>query len=192
VDPEVRRTADGVEVSAVVPTVVGPVRKRLRVGCDEAVVELTYEFDWGVLPVGSLRLGHVTLVPRSFDRDSLYVACHNGGDAIERFPLVGSQVDHGRPVSALVSASGGLGVTGGVVEVGDAACALQVEVDKSCAALIGLVTYREVRGTFFCRLAFSAFELDETCRLGEQAQAPALVRFTLRGVHRAQESAVGL
>jgi hypothetical protein len=79
VEPEVRRTTDGVEVSAVVPTVVGPVRKRLRVGEHESVVELTYEFDWGVLPVGSLRLGHVTLVPRSFDRDSLYFACHNGG-----------------------------------------------------------------------------------------------------------------
>ena len=49
-DPEVRRTADGVEVSAVVPTAVGPVRKRLRVGHDEAVVELTHEFDWGALP----------------------------------------------------------------------------------------------------------------------------------------------
>jgi hypothetical protein len=190
VEPDVHQTDDGVDVSAVVPTVVGPLRKRLRVGHDEAVVELTYEFDWGVPPVGSLRLGHVTLIPTSFERDSLYFACHNGGDALERFPLAGSSVDHGQPVSALVSASAGLGITGGVVELGDRTCALRVEVDRSCAALIGLVTYREVRGTFFCRLAFSAFELDETCRLGEQAQAPAAVRVTLRGASLSANSSL--
>jgi hypothetical protein len=47
---------------------------------------------------------------------------------------------------------------------------------------MGLLTYREVRDTYFCRLAFSAFELDETWRLGEQPQAPSMARFTIWGV----------
>jgi hypothetical protein len=76
-----------------------------------------------------------------------------------------------------------------VVEIGDALHAVRVEVDKACSALIGLMTYREVRDTFFCRLAFSAFEMDETWRPGEQAQAPSLARFTIRGVHPGREGA---
>jgi hypothetical protein len=62
VDPEVRCTADGVEVSAVVPTAVRPIRKRLRVGHDGAG-RLTYGSTGRV--AGGCRLGHVTLVPTS-------------------------------------------------------------------------------------------------------------------------------
>lgn len=184
VEPVVHRSAKGVEVSAFVATALGAVRKRLRLVDGEPVVELIYEFDWNRLPAGSLRLGHLTLLPDAFDRDTLYYSCHNGGTTSDRFILAGSHIDHGRPVSSLVSATGGLGVTGGLVEIGDAMHAVQVEVDKACSALIGMMTYREVYGTYFCRLAFSAFELDETCRLGEQVQAPALVRFTVRGASR--------
>jgi hypothetical protein len=181
VEAEVHRTVDGVEVSAVVATALGPVHKRLRLFDGQPAVELTYEFEWEGLPVASFRLGFVTLLPDAFDRDTLYYSCHNGGDTSERFALSGTSIDHGRPVSSLVSASGGLGVTGGVVEIGDALHAVRIEVDQACSAVMGLLTYREVRDTFFCRLAFSAFELDETCRLGEQAQAPTLVRFAIRG-----------
>lgn len=185
VEPETRRTPDGIEIAAVIATPLGPVRKKLRLIDGEAAVELTYEFDWNGLPAASFRLGHVTLLPDSFDRGTLYYSCHNGGAASERFALAGSTIDHGRPVSSLVSASGGLGITDGVVEIGDANHAVRIEVDKSASAVIGLLTYREVRDTFFCRLAFSAFELDETWRLGEQPAAPALVRFTIRGARPA-------
>ena len=182
VEPEIRRTAGGVEVSAVVRTALGPVRKRLRLADREPAVELSYEFDWKELPAASFRLGVVTLLPDAFDGRTLYYSCHNGGDALESFALFGSNVDHGRPVSSLVSASGGLGVTGGVVEIGDAQHAVRIEVHKASSALMGMLNYREVRDTFFCRVAFSAFELDETHRLGEQASAPAMARFTIRGV----------
>ena len=189
VEPAVHRTAVGVEVSAEVATDLGLVRKRLRVVEGEPAVELTYEFNWDHLPAASFRLGYVTLLPDAFDRDTLYYSCHNGGMTAERFDLAGALIDHGRPVSSLVSATGGLGATGGVVEIGDARHAVHVEVDKACSAVIGLLTYREVWGTFFCRLAFSALELDETSRFGEQAQAPALARFTIRGGYPSPEDA---
>jgi Glycosyl hydrolase family 57 len=187
VEPEVHETAVGLEVSGVVATALGPVHKTLRLVDGEPVVELSYELDWKGLPAASFRLGYVTLFPDAFDRATLYFLCHNGGATSERFAFSGSDIDHGRPISSLVSATGGLGVTGGVVEIGDAVHAVRVEVDKACSALIGLLTYREVRGSFFCRLAFSAFELDETSRLGEQGHAPALARFTIRGVHPRRE-----
>ena len=184
VQPEVHPTAHGIEVSAVVATALGPVRKTLRLVDGVPAVDLAYELDWRSLPAGSFRLGYVALMPDAFDRATLHYSCRNGGATNERFALSGLSIDHGRPVSSLVSASGGLGVTDGVVEIGDASHIVRVEVDKTSSALIGLLTYREVRGTFFCRVAFSASELDETSRLGEQPQAPALSRFTIRGMSR--------
>jgi len=182
VEPDVHTTFGAVEVSGVLSTPFGSVRKSYRLVEGEPVVELEYELDWTALPAASCRLGHVTLLPEAFDRDTLYYSCHNGGSTAERFALSGPSIDHGRPVSSLVSAMGGLGVTGGVIEVGDARHAVRVEVDKSCSALIGLLTYREVRGSYFCRLAFSARELDETSRPGEQSERPLLARLAIRGL----------
>jgi hypothetical protein len=128
------------------------------------------------VPLGSLRLGFITLNPAAFERESLFYRTHNGGRQPETFPLAGTTVDHGEAVSFLVSARQGLGLTGGVVELGDARRILRVEVDKAAAALVGLITYREVGDTYFCRLALSAGEVDETRRLdlkaGEKARPP--------------------
>ena len=114
--------------------------------------------------MGSLRLGNVTLNPKSFNRLTLGYRTHNGGKDIETFPLVGATVRQGDAVSFLVSASHGVGMTNGVVELGDAERCVRVEVDKTVAALIGLLTYREIGDSYFCRLALSAGEVDETSR----------------------------
>jgi Glycosyl hydrolase family 57 len=165
--PEVERLADGsVAVTAAVETPLGPIRKRVVLHAGEPRVELETELDWPELPDGSLRLGHVTLDPAAFDRSTLHYATHNGGETLERFALGGRGVDHGDSATYLVSASHALGITGGVVELGDAARRLRVEVDKSTAAVVGLVTYRTVGETWFARLALSARESDETCRPG--------------------------
>lgn len=182
VEPDVQRVAGAVEVSGVVATPFGPVRKRFRLVDDEPAVELTYELEWVGLPAASCRLGYVTLLPEAFDGVGLYYASHNGGSTPDRFALSGSSIDHGRPVSSLVSATGGIGVTGGAVEIGDGRHAVRVEVDKAASALIGLLTYREVRGTFFCRVGFSALELDETSRPGDLFERPLLARIAIRGV----------
>ncbi len=120
VEPELHAASGVVEVSAVVATPFGPVRKTFRLVEGEPAVELTYEIDWTALPAASCRLGHVTLIPEAFDSATLHYSSHNGGSTAERFDLAGSSIDHGRPVSSLVSATGGLGVTGGMVEIGDA------------------------------------------------------------------------
>lgn len=142
----------------------GPVVKRIRLCAGEPRVEIVYTFDWDTVPVGSLRLLNVTLHPEAFSRTGLRYRTHNGGRNPEELALSGASVEHGEPISSLVSASGGVGVTEGWVEIGDGTRGLRVEVDKTSAALIGFLTYREVGDSYFCRLALSAAEVDETRR----------------------------
>ena len=79
-----------------------------------------------------------------------------------RFELAGQTVDHGAPVSALVSASCGLGMTEGWAELTDGTHTVRIEVDRETAPLLGLLTHRETGGSLFCQLALSALELDDT------------------------------
>jgi hypothetical protein len=165
VEAQVEHLPDGsVAVTGEVATPLGPIRKRVVVRAGEPRVEIETELDWDEVPAGSLRLGHVTLDPEAFDWDGLHYATHNGGDALERFRLNGTRVDHGGPATYLVSASQAIGITGGVVELGDADRRVRVEIDKTSAAVVGLITYRHVGDTWFGRLALSAQESDETCR----------------------------
>ncbi len=172
-DIRVDRAESGpVSVSGEITTSLGAVRKTIRVDDTRARLSCSYEFDWPQVPPGSLRVGHVTLLPEAFDRATLYYATHNGGRELERFPLCGHTVDHGLPVSLMVTASTCLGMTGGVFEFGDADRTVRIEVDRSSAALVGMVTYREIGDSFFCRLALSVFENDETSRRAEDARLP--------------------
>lgn len=149
-------------VRAEVQTELGPIEKRIAVAVDQPRIEIGFRLLWESVPVGSLRIGHVTLLPNAFDRSSLFYRTHNGGSAWERFALSGHAVDHGSPVSFLVSASQGVGMTRGVMEIGDRAQSLRIETDPQLAPLLGLVTYRELRDVFFLRVAFSAGEIDDT------------------------------
>jgi len=77
-----------------------------------------------------------------------------------------------------VSASHALGITDGVVELGDRARTLRIEVDKASAALVGMVRYEQVRDSYFCRLSFSAAEVDET-RKPTKLAAPLVCRWVI-------------
>jgi Glycosyl hydrolase family 57 len=165
VEPVIGRAADGtLVVEALVLTEAGPVVKTIRVAPDTASLELIYRLEWPEIPVGSLRLGDITLNPHAFDRETLFYRSHNGGRLPETFPLHGTRVAHGDAVSFLVSASHAVGVTEGMVEVGDRARSLRIDVDKARAALVAMVTYEPIRDTYFCRVSFSAAEVDETRR----------------------------
>jgi hypothetical protein len=186
VEPVVENACSWVDITGSVLTPLGPVCKRVRVFHRSRRVELEYRLDWKTLPPGSLRLGHITLNPAAFDHTTLFYRTHNGGCEWERFdltgylpsplagPLPGHGFDHGKSVSFLVSASQGLGLTGSVAELGDGQKSIRIEIDKTAAALIGLITYRPVDNTFFYRLSLSAGEMDETrheirARRGDEA-----------------------
>lgn len=163
-EPQVDEEDGALAVRGTIQTPLGPVHKVWRLFPAEQRLELEYELAWSELPHGSLRLGHVTLLPEAFERASLFYRTRNGGRADETFPLEGRAVEHGAHATFLVSASQGLGITSGRVDLGDRRRGVRVEVDKEAAAAIGLVTYREVDSSFFCRLSLSVREMDETCR----------------------------
>lgn len=90
-----------------------------------------------------------------------------------------STVDHGAPVSFLVSSSHGIGMTEGWAELGDAATRIRVEVDRQTAPLLGLLIHRRIGGSLFCQLALSALELDETRKPQPYRAGPRRFRFSL-------------
>ncbi len=178
VTPTIGREEGGdLVVEATQATDCGAIIKRFRVSASS--VEITFILDWPEIPLGSLRLGDVTLNPRAFDRSTLFYRSHNGGVDAETFALDGTRVTHGEAVSLLVSASHAIGITEGIVEIGDRLRAIRVDVDKAAAALVGMVTFEPIGDTYFCRVSFSAAEVDDT-RRATPLERPLVCRMTLR------------
>jgi hypothetical protein len=88
-------------------------------------------------------------------------------------------VDHGAPVSFLVSASYGFGITEGWAELGDQKNRVRIEVDRQTAPLLGLLHHREAGGSLFCQLQLSALELDETRKPSAYRDGPRRFRFSV-------------
>ena len=149
-------------VSVEVDTPFGRVRKEILINGLSPEFGIVYHFLWPNCSNGILRVGHVTLNPELFQRESLFYRTHNGGKRAETFHLGNSSFNHLAPVTTLVSTSDGLGVTSGLVELGDARHSLLVTVDKCSAALTGHIVYAPVDRRYFYRLIFSAMEMDDT------------------------------
>jgi Glycosyl hydrolase family 57 len=165
-----------------VNTSLGPVVKTIWV-TGEGQIRLRFELQWEKLPVGSLRVGHVTMQPEAFDRARLFFETHNGGVLPERFALE-KGVEHGRSVSFLVSSSSSLGMTGGVLRMGDheRTAVVQTPLDQAC--VVAQMTYLPVQGSFFYRASFSAAELDDTCRDSPRVDFPRILEFTISAEER--------
>ena len=109
----------------------------------------------------------------------LSLTTHNGGREPETFPLHGATIEHGAPVSFLVSSSFGLGMTEGWAELGDARTRIRIEVDRTTAPLLGLLTHKRIGGSLFCQLMLSALELDETRKPHAYRDGPRRFRFAI-------------
>jgi hypothetical protein len=172
--------ADNGDITAFarIETPKGPIEKSLRFCAQEPRVEFDLAFHWPDWGKGVLRLGHFTLLPEAFDPPTLYLKTCNGGGT-ERFALAGQTVEHGAPVSFLVSSSHGLGLTQGWAEIGDATTKLKIEVDRSTAPLLGLLTHRMSGTKLFCQFVLSALELDDTRKPSAYAEGPRRFRFSV-------------
>ena len=162
-----------------IDTPKGLIEKTLRFHAREPRIDFDLTFHWEEWGKGSLRLGHLTLLPDAFDWDGLSLTTHNGGKDCETFDLADSTVEHGAPVSFLVSASNGLAMTEGWAEIGDNRHRLRIEVDRCTAPLLGLLTHKRVRGSLFCQLALSALELDDTRKPTPLRHGPRRFRFSV-------------
>ncbi|HXJ01051.1 MAG TPA: hypothetical protein VNH44_07495, partial [Micropepsaceae bacterium] len=103
-EAELSQDGEDVLVTGMVQTPLGPIEKTLRFRADAPRVDFDIAFHWTEWGKGSLRLGHITLLPDAFDWQLLALTTHNGGFTPEHFALHGHVVDHGAPVSFLVSA----------------------------------------------------------------------------------------
>lgn len=179
VEPALAIAADGsVILTAEIATPVGRLAKRLTVSAEAPALDYDYLLDWHEWGPGTLRLGNFTLIPEAFDPRTLSLRTHNGGEETERFVL-DQAIDHGAPVSLQVSASCALGMTEGVLDIGDARRRLAVTVDKATAALVAMLTLRPADGRLFCRVALSALEFDETSRPDAETMRPRRFRFSI-------------
>ena len=169
----------GAVVAARIDTPKGAIDKRLSFAGDAPRVDFDLTFHWPDWGKGSLRLGHITLLPDAFDLASLSLTTHNGGKVAETFSLNGRSIEHGAPVSFLVSSSQGLGLTEGWAELGDAKTRIRVTVDRATAPLLGLLTHKRIGDSVFCQLMLSALELDETRKPCAYAHGPRRFRFSL-------------
>jgi hypothetical protein len=183
-ETRIARDASGdVIVHGMVQTPRGAIEKQMRFCADAPRVEFDLVFHWQELGKGVLRLGHFTLLPDAFDIARLSLATTNGG-AVESFALAGQTIDHGAPVSFLVSSSHGLGLTEGWAEIGDGKTNLRINVDRATAPLLGLLTHRPARraggaASVFCQLQLSALELDDTRKPEAYESGPRRFRFSI-------------
>ncbi|BCW88139.1 hypothetical protein sos41_12770 [Alphaproteobacteria bacterium SO-S41] len=162
-DPISSTGPDGtITLTARIDTPLGPIEKILRIPTNAPRLDIETTFHWPSWGKGSLRLGHVTLKPDAFDMTQLAYRTHNGGRALERFPLFGTTVDLGAAVSFLISCRAGVGMTEGLLQLDDGINAIELTADLATSAVIGLVEHRTVHGQTFCRMMLSALEMDET------------------------------
>jgi hypothetical protein len=169
-----------------IDTVKGRIEKQMRFSGSERRIDFDISFHWADWGKGVLRLGHFTLLPDAFSLDRLRLSTTNGGGR-ESFSLFGRTIDHGAPVSFLVSSSHGLGMTEGWAEIGDDRTRLRIEVDRAAAPLMGLLTHRPTRRTngsagLFCQLQLSALELDDTRNPVNYREGPRRFRFSISAV----------
>lgn len=164
-----------------IQTPLGPILKIMTFQGSSPRIDFAIEFQWQSWGRGSLRLGHITLLPEAFDADSLCLATTNGGFVPERFALGGHTVEHGAPVSFLVSASCALGLSEGWLELADKTHAVRIEVDREQAPLVGLLIHRRDGKRLFCQLVLSALELDDTRKPSPYRDGPRRVRFSIVG-----------
>ena len=163
--PVFRRDDDsGTLLTTTIVTALGEIEKSLRLCHDRPRLELSFRLDWRAPPLGVLRLGHITLNPEAFESDQLWYATHNGGPEPERFTLPGSDFDHGRAVSHMVSAGSALGMTEGRFWLGDHRRQVVLSVERSAAALVPMVAWHRIGDHYFCRVSLSAAEIDDTVK----------------------------
>ncbi len=181
-DARIAQDANGDRLAfARVETPKGAIEKSLRFCADRPRLEFDLCFDWNDWGKGVLRLGHFTLLSEAFDLGRLSLSTTNGGGR-ERFALAGTAIDHGAPVSFLVSSSHGFGMTEGWAEIGDGKTGLRIEIDRTTAPLLGMLTHRRSGEKLFCQIQLSALELDDTRKPDAYRSGPRRFRFSVSGI----------
>ncbi|GHF29477.1 glycoside hydrolase [Kordiimonas sediminis] len=140
--------------------------KYVAIDLGQHTVTVRYEFSSLTLPEGVVHAGFVTLNPEIFKVAGLHFESGAGGQHPQFCSLVNEgtikPVSHARPVSRLVSASGAIPMTDGMLKIGDLDKGVVLQMHRTCAASVGMIESIPVRGSFFLRGFLSLQETDET------------------------------
>ena len=163
VTPNVRCQGAELLISARIPLPGGTLEKTITIDIESERVKLTYDFQQFERPLGIVRVGIVTLLPRSLSLP-LKVSCVNGGQEAELF-LLDHEVNHGHAASTLVSSTAAFGATDGRLVIEDAANRrLVFSWNPADCAAIPMLKHQRAGDCHLTRLSFSLCELDDTAR----------------------------
>lgn len=163
VEPIIENNQNGIEIFANIITPMGPLEKKWSVDQNRGNLIQTIRIDWPESVIGSFRFGYITLMPEAFDQNTLFYSSHNGGNFKEKQSLnIKKNFDHGDNISSLISANQVLGMTNGIMEIGDDKKTINLNCNKSKGSLVGLVSNTKVKNNLFSRLALSLREFDDT------------------------------
>lgn len=144
-------------------TDLGIWQKTYRIYRHSDRIDVLHDLAYHDARIASLRLGMFTLLPESWDEDSLRYATVNGGARIEWRRLARETVlAQSKPVSSAVSATSCLGATEGWLALADARHGLLIQGDRGQAAVAPMLDFEAVDDRFFCRVSHSGAEIDET------------------------------
>jgi hypothetical protein len=117
------------------------------------------------VPPGIVRLFFITLNSKNFNRNTLFYACKNGSNKIEKFSLKNSKsFNHGSRVSDIVSATTCLGATDGIFYIGDGKKMLKIYIDRKTNPILPMVEFFENKKNYLLRVYFSSREMDDTSK----------------------------
>ena len=111
---------------------------------------------------------YFTLVPDSWDKNSLYFSSNNGGD-IEKYYIKNS-FNHSEKLSFQISSIHGLGNTEGNLIIGDKNKKLIFTNNNLKSSLIPKILYKEIDEKYLFRIIYSAQEIDDNFKENDNSQ----------------------
>jgi hypothetical protein len=153
----------------------GTLKKTITVDVKTEQVLLKYDFQQFKRPLGTVRVGIITLLPEFFSLP-MTARCFNGGRNAELFQI-DQKVNHGQAASAFVSSTASFGATNGSLFMEDTTSTrmLVFTWNPAVCAAIPMLQHQSVQDLHLTRLSFSLCELDDTSQMGGR-----LIPFTVR------------
>jgi len=163
--PEVSSTANTLTITGRMPLGKGTLIKTIELDLQSETLALSFDFVGIERPLGTVRAGLLTMFP-SFWMEPLEVTTWLGGDEPERFECVDG-INHGEPVSMLISSSSSLGGSVGQLILKESGGrGLVMTWNPAQCPVAPMLKHLPTPSGHLTRLSFSLCELDDTSRPG--------------------------
>jgi hypothetical protein len=140
------------------------IKKTMIISLQSEMLSISYDFVNFKRVAGIVRVGLITFL-EDFLNSSLKLECFNGGNNLETFDL-NMNVNHGMPVSAFVSSTASLGISGGLIKIFSETKSIFFRWDNAKCAAAPMFKYLKIGDKILSRLSFSLCELDDTFKEG--------------------------